>query len=317
MGNSALRQLAVLEDEQLAEYNGETVAVDAHHWLHRYMAGITRYADPDTYEMEDGTEVINLLALLRGLPPLLRRDITPIFVFDGEPHERKAGTIEHRRAAKEDAEAKMREAAERGDLEEMRRYKSQTQSLTSAVHKSTRGMLDRLGIPYIEAGGSGEAYAAKLVAGEYATASLTDDYDSLLFGSPLTLRQYSGDGPAEAMRLQPTLEKHGINQEDLVDIALLCGTDFNDGVSGIGPKRGVQKISNGTTVEDILREYDAEINGLDELRSLFSDPDINPLPANQPEIEPADFSAAKAYAQEWEIPESYINKNLSRFPRYS
>jgi flap endonuclease-1 len=119
------------------------------------------------------------------------------------------------------------------------------------------------------------------------------------------------------MRLQPTLEKHGIGQEDLIDIALLCGTDFNEGVSGIGPKRGVQKISSGTTVEEILRDRDAEINGLNELRSLFSDPDINSLPTSQPEIEPADFSAAKAYAQEWEIPESYIDKNLVRFPRHS
>jgi flap endonuclease-1 len=185
MGNSALRQLAVLEDEELVEHEGQTVAVDAHHWLHRYMAGLTRYADPSTYEMEDGTEVVNLLALLRGLPPLLRHNITPIFVFDGEPHERKAETIEDRRNAKQDAEEKMQEAAERGDLKEMRRYKSQTQSLTPAVHESTRGMLNRLGIPFIEAGGSGEAYAAKLVAEQYATASLTDDYDSLLFGSPI------------------------------------------------------------------------------------------------------------------------------------
>lgn len=316
MGNSALRQLAVLEEQHLAEYEGQTVAIDAHHWLHRYMAGLTRYADPDIYEMGDGTELVNLLALFRGLPPLLRHDITPVFVFDGEPHERKAETIQSRKEAKQDAEQKMQKAAERGELEEMRKYRSQTQSLTPAVHESTRGLLERLGIPFTEAGGSGEAYAAKLVAEQYADAALTDDYDSLLFGAPLTLRQYSGDGPAEAMGLQPTLEKHEISHEDLVDIAILCGTDFNDGVSGIGPKRGVKKISNGGTVEQIMRDRGAEINGLDELRSLFLEPDINPRPSEQPQLAPADFSAAETYAREWEIPQSYISKNLERFPRF-
>lgn len=316
MGNSALRQLAVLEEQKLTEYAGQTVAVDAHHWLHRYMAGLTRYADPDIYEMDDGTEVVNLLALFRGLPPLLRHDMTPIFVFDGDPHERKEETIQSRKEAKKNAEEKMKEAAERGDLEEMRRYRSQAQSLTAAVHESTRGMLERLGIPFIEAGGSGEAYAARLVAEGYADAVLTDDYDSLLFGAPLTLRQYSGDGPAEAMRLQPTLDRHGIDREDLIDIAILCGTDFNDGVSGIGPKRGVKKISNGMTVEGVLREREAEINGLDELRSLFLNPDLNALPSDQPKRTDPDFSAAKSYAREWEIPASYISDNLKRFPEY-
>lgn len=316
MGNSALRQLAVLEEQKLTEYAGQTVAVDAHHWLHRYMAGLTRYADPDIYEMEDGTELVNLLALFRGLPSLLRHDITPVFVFDGDPHERKAATIQSRREAKKEAEEKMKEAAERGDLDEMRKYRSQTQSLTPAVHESTRGMLNQLGIPFIEAGGSGEAYAARLVSEQYADAVLTDDYDSLLFGAPLTLRQYSGDGPAEAMQLQPTLERHGIDREDLIDIAILCGTDFNDGVSGIGPKRGVKKISNGSTVEDILREREAEINGLDELRSLFLNPDLNALPSERPALADPDFTAVEAYAREWEIPASYISDNLKRFPRY-
>jgi flap endonuclease-1 len=316
MGNSALRQLAILEEQQLTAYQGQTVAIDAHHWLYRYMAGLTRYADPELYKMEDGTELVNLLALFRGLPPLLREYITPVFVFDGEPHERKVETIQSRKEAKQDAEEKMKEAAERGDLEEMRKYKSQTQSLTPAVHESTRGMLDRLGVPYIEAGGSGEAYAAKLVSEGYADAVLTDDYDSLLFGAPLTLRQYSGDGPAEAMPLQPTLEQHGITHEELVDIALLCGTDFNDGVSGIGPKRGVKKISSGKSVEEILRDRNAEISGLNELRSLFLEPDINPLPAEQPRLDGADFRAVEAYAREWEIPKSYISDNLDRFPRF-
>jgi hypothetical protein len=37
MGNSALKQLVAIEEQQLIGHQGQTVAVDAHHWLHRYI----------------------------------------------------------------------------------------------------------------------------------------------------------------------------------------------------------------------------------------------------------------------------------------
>lgn len=89
MGNSALRKLAELEDVSLTRYHGATVAIDAHQWLYKQITGTVRYLDEDVYTAPDGTEYANLVGLLRGLPPLLRNDLTPVFVFDGEPPEQK------------------------------------------------------------------------------------------------------------------------------------------------------------------------------------------------------------------------------------
>lgn len=316
MGNSALRDLAHIQEVELNQYSGTTVAIDAHHWLYRYLTGLIRYMDEDDYTTEDGTEVANLVALLRGIPTLLREDITPIFVFDGEPHEMKADEIETRRDAKAEAAQKMEQAADAGNVEAMRRYKAQTQSLTPTVHETTRTMLDHLGIPYVEADGPGEAYASKLVAEGHTEAALTDDYDALLFGSPETVRQYSGKGPAEQMSLSPTLDEHGISHDQLVDIALLCGTDYNDGVRGIGPKRGLKYIVEHGTAEPVLEQREATIEHLDELRELFLDPVTGELPDTTPKRSEPDYTAVVSYARDWELPGKFIRDNLNRFPDY-
>jgi len=317
MGNSALRSLAVLEDRNLSEYSESVIAVDAHHWLYKYITGITRYRDQSDYTTEDGTEVANLVALYRGLPTLLNNGIEPIFVFDGKPHDLKQDTIDSRRESKEQAKEKMEAAIQEGDTEAIRRYKAQTTRLTETIHKTSREFLEAVGIPYVEAGGSGEAYAAQMVKEGYADCVMTDDYDALLFGSPVTIRKSSGKGPAEAMLLGPTLIEHGISQEDLVDIALLCGTDFNEGVSGIGPKRGVNYISGGKTVEEILDSRDAKIPGLADLRSIFIEPDLNDLPTRQPTMSEPDFDALIELSRDWELPESFIHDNIERFPNSS
>lgn len=317
MGNSALRTLATLEETPLSAYEGSTVAIDAHHWIYRYLTGLTRYMDDEIYTTEDGTELPNLAGVFRGLPPILREDITPIFVFDGQPHDLKADEIQSRRDAKQEAKEKMRDAAEAGDTEAMRRYKAQTQSLTPTIHETTREALDLLGIPYVEAGGAGEAYTAKMVEYGLADAAMTDDYDALLFRSPTTIRQYTGNGPAEKMLLNATLHQHGITHEQLVDIGLMCGTDYHPGISGIGPKRGVKYIKSGKTVEGILEEKGATIDGLDELREIFLSPTIGSVPDTPLTRHEPDFDQFREFAHNWEFPTQFINKNIARFPRYA
>lgn len=314
MGNNALRELAVLNETTLDSIAGQRAAIDAHQWLHKYIRAITRYTEEDLYTTADGEEVPNIVALLQGIPPLLRRDITPIFVFDGEPPDRKQDTLDERQKVKEKAEEKMKEAAKRGDMEAMRKHKAQTQSLTPIIHQTTRTLLDTLGVPYVEAGGPGEAYAAELVQNDFADVTVTEDYDALLFGSPITIRQYSGDGPAEQMLFHSTLAEHEINHEDLVNIALLCGTDFNDGVRGIGPKRGLKYISNGKTLEEIQEDKDHTIDGVDELQSLFLDPPTNDMPQTQPKVTNFARSSVKSFCTDWDIPESFADEKCEKFP---
>lgn len=317
MGNSALRELASLEDVSLNSYHGDTVAVDAHHWLYKQITGTVRYLDEDVYTAADGSEHANLVGLLRGLPPLLRTDITPVFVFDGEPPEQKAAELEARAAAKTEARRKMEAADRRGDTEATRMWRAQTQSLTETIHRTTRTFLDAVGIPYIEAAGPGEAYAAALVQEGLVDAALTDDYDALLFGSPTTIRQYSGRGAAERMDFPQTLRDHGITHPQLVDVALLCGTDFNEGVPGIGPVRGLEYVKEYGRAAVALAEKDYDpIENLAELRSLFVDPRLGTLPASCPRRSAPQFGVAADCCTSHGLDQEVVDEHLQRFPAY-
>jgi flap endonuclease-1 len=97
-------------------------------------------------------------------------------------------------------------------------------------------------------------------------ASGSQDYDSLLFGSPrlvrnLTItgkrklpgkREYVTVEPEEIM-LGRVLERLGISREQLVEVAVLVGTDFNEGVKGVGPKRALQLIKTYGGLEKALK----------------------------------------------------------------
>src|SRR3989337_1752889 len=84
-----------------------------------------------------------------------------------------------------------------------------------------------------------------------AWATASQDYDSLLFGSPVLVRNLALSGKRKLPRkdayvdVQPeqvdlvaTLAKLGLSREQLVDVAILIGTDYNEGIKGIGPKKG-------------------------------------------------------------------------------
>jgi flap endonuclease-1 len=317
VGVTALRDLAVIKNTSLDAYHGDTVAVDAHHWLFLYITVQVRYVSENNYITDDGTEVPNLVGLLRGLPTLLNRGVTPVFVFDGAPDEMKYDEIAKRREAKEDAKERMKTAREAGNTQDARRYKARTQSLTPVVQETSRRLLDLLGVPYAEADGAGEGYAARL-ATEHPNVSavFTGDYDALLFGSPETVRKWSGKGDAEQIQLTKTLDSLNLTHDQLIDAAILIGTDYNDGVHGIGPKRAVKYLRNGRTVEDILADRNADIPGLDNVRELFRTPPTGELVTTTTATDP-DFTEAERYlVEDWDIPRDTVVENLERFDSY-
>jgi len=320
MGVSSIRDLAVIEQSTLDDYENEVLAVDAHHWLFRYSTVQVRYRSESQYTTSDGTEVPNLLGLLRGLPTFWKAGVKPVFVFDGKPESLKADEIADRRESKKEAKELMEEARKQGDVEAARRYKAQTQSLTPTVHETSRELLDLLGVPYVEADGAGEGYAARLAADDDSPVSAvySGDYDSILFGSPDTVRPRSG-GDHERIQLQETLDDLGLTYEQLVDVAILIGMDYNEGVRGIGPARGVKYVTGGRDAVEIVSDRDADSlteERIETIREIFQTPPTGES-LMMADVDGPDFSAAEEFlVDEWEIPRGTVQENFDRFPMF-
>ncbi|WP_302081017.1 flap endonuclease-1 [Salinibaculum rarum] len=312
MGNADLRSLAALEEIPFDELSGSVVAVDAHNWLYRYLTTTVKWTSEDVYTTGDGTEVANLVGVVQGLPKFFEHDLTPVFVFDGAVTELKDDEVQSRREQREKYEDQLEDAREEGDAVAVARLESRTQRLTDTIVDTTRDLLDLLDVPVVDAPAEGEAQAAVMARKGQVDYAGTEDYDALLFGSPRTLRQLTSKGDPELMDFDATLTRHDLTWEQLVDVGILCGTDFNEGISGVGPKTAVSLV---TEHGDLWSVFDAEgytVENADRIRQLFLDPAVVDDPDFDTDLNP-DVDAARAFVtDEWEVDADEVARGFER-----
>jgi flap endonuclease-1 len=148
----------------------------------------------------------------------------------------------------------------------------------------SKELLTCLGIPWVQAPAEGEAQAASMVISGDAWAVGSQDYDSVLLGAPRIIRNLNFSGRRKVPRkniyttvnleilyLEDTLTELGINLEQLIEISILIGTDYNPkGVEGIGPKRAYSLIKKYGTVSNASKMCDMVLDfNLDNIKELF------------------------------------------------
>lgn len=266
------------------------VVIDAYNVLHQFLASI-RQRDGTPLKNSKGEITSHISGLFQRTANLVEARIHPIYSFDGIPHPLKAKTLEERHKRKEQAEKEYLQALEEGDLKTARLKAQQTSRLTDKMVQQSKDLLDALGIPWIQAPMEGEAQASYMVKKGDAYAVGSQDYDCLLIGAPILVRNltsqdkrklpgkkaYSNVYPKQIM-LKTNLKTLGITHEQLVDMAILIGTDFNDGILGIGPKKSLQLIKKNGNVENVLAAIDAKnpptYDEIKEIRKIFLEPKI-------------------------------------------
>ncbi|WP_323171568.1 flap endonuclease-1 [Natrialba sp. PRR66] len=311
MGNAALRDIAVIEEVPFADIEG-VVAVDAHNWLYRYLTTTVKWTNSAKYTTTDGTEVANLVGIVQGLPKFFENDVTPVMVFDGGPSELKEDEIESRRDQRQTYEEQLETAREEGDEVAIAQLESRTQRLTPTIQETSRELLELLDVPIVEAPAEGEAQAAHMARRGDADYVGSEDYDALLFGAPLTLRQLTSKGDPERMDLQATLDHHDLTLEQLIDAAILIGTDFNEGVSGIGPKTAIAEITEHGDLWSVLEARGDSIRYGDRVRELFREPNVTDDYEFSTTLDP-DLDAAREYVtDEWGVDPTEVERGFER-----
>jgi flap endonuclease-1 len=240
-----------------------TAAVDAHNALYQFLS-IIRQPDGTPLMNGAGRVTSHLSGILFRTVNFLEKGIRPVFVFDGKPPEFKQGTIEERRLVRSRADEAWKAALREGDTETAYRQASASTRIDSHIIESSCELLDLLGIPQVQAPSEGEAQAAHMVRTGSVTYAVSQDYDSLLFGSPVLVRNLTVSGRRksrgrtitvnpERIVLSSLLNCLGVTREQLVEIGILVGTDFNPGIRGVGGKTALKIVRNGE-FESVLAE---------------------------------------------------------------
>ena len=218
---------------------------------------------------------------------MLENGIEPVFIFDGRPHDLKMETLAGRKERKVEAVEKWEAAVETGDMALAKKLGPQTAEYTRDMVAETKRLFDCLGLVWIEAPMEAEGAGAVRCANGEVAAVASQDWDTLLYGSPVMIRNLTSHGrkkfgrllTAEKVVLQELLDTHDITREQLVDLAIMIGTDFHPGIKGIGPKTGLKLIKEHGTMEEVSEVKEFEMpEDIETIRGLFLDHPVHPDP---------------------------------------
>ncbi|MFH0860618.1 MAG: flap endonuclease-1 [Candidatus Altiarchaeota archaeon] len=265
-----LRDIIPQRSLEFEELRGKVIAVDALNSLYQFLASI-RQADGTPLMDSNGNVTSHLSGLFYRTGRLLKLGIKPIYVFDGKPPSIKRGEIDRRMQLKREAQMEWERAKVEGRIEDAKKFAKRTSKLTDEMKEDSKKLLGCMGVPYVQAPSEGEAQCAHMVTRGDAWGVGSQDYDSILLGAPKLVKGLTLSGTLELslIELEDALKQNGITREQLIDVAILVGTDFNDGVRGIGPKKGLKMVKEGR-----LGELDLDFD-IDVVRKIFLNPDIS------------------------------------------
>jgi flap endonuclease-1 len=276
---------AVIKFSELAN---RVVAIDAYNTIYQFLSTI-RGPTGELLTNSKGEVTSHLSGLFYRNANFLMDNIKTIYVFDGKANELKRAEIERRSKLKKEATQKYQLAIEEGRMEDARKYSTRTAVLTDEMVEDSKKLLSYLGIPYIQAPSDGESAASYLTRQDIAFAVASQDYDSILFGAKKLVRNMAISGKRKVpsrntyIDIEPEILEHdrvlhetGLTHEQLVDVGILIGTDFNPGgFPGIGPKTAIKLIKENGKLEEVKK-----IKNLlpqvpyQEIRNIFLNPEV-------------------------------------------
>ncbi|MFP4174923.1 MAG: flap endonuclease-1 [Halobacteriales archaeon] len=272
-----LGDIVVAHETPLEEVGGR-VGIDAYNALYGFLANI-RGRDGEPLKDSKGRVTSHLSGLLYRTANLYEAGIKPCYVFDGEPPALKRKTLEERDERRTEAEEAYEEAARRGDEAAMLKHAQQATRLEPPQVETAVALLDALNVPWLEAPAEGEAQAARMCRDDALDSVGSQDYDALLFGAPTLVRNLTVRGRGgneltpDVIDLQETLDELGLTREQLVEVAVLVGTDYNKGIHGYGPKTALDTVRDGGFDEAVDEHDDEFAVDVDEVKSLFLEPE--------------------------------------------
>lgn len=323
-----LSTLVKVKKINLSTLSNKLIAFDANNLLYQFLA-LVRMPDGTLFKDHSGRITSHLLGSSLRITRLMDEyQVRPVMVFDGKPHGLKLKTLEERRVQRNKAFKKWKEEIEKGNLKKAFSKAIVSAILSKDLVEDAVRMLKLMGIPVIFAQEDAEAQASYMCAKNDVWIVATQDYDSLLYGSPRIVRYVTIHGTdflpskmilkpliPEIINLEETLKFLDLTREQLIDIAILSGTDFNKGVPMIGPKKAYILIKKYGCIEKIPNDkIKNRIDNFEEVRRIFLSPKIvteYSITFRKPE-----FDNLIEFFRERDFSENNISKIIERLTRF-
>jgi flap endonuclease-1 len=325
-----IREIIPRKEIDIVELKDKTVCVDAFNALYQFLTTIRQ---PDGTPLMDFKKRItsHLSGIFYRNINLLSEGVRLIYVFDGQAPELKEKIYKKRRETRNAANEKYQEAKKEEDLEGMKKYSSQLLRLDDKMIEESKELLEAMGILVVQAPSEGESEAAYLSrVNQEIFASVSQDYDSLLFGAKKLIRNltvsrkkktYSGyiEVKPEIIELEKVFNALEINLDQLICLGILVGTDYNPrGIPGIGQKKALDIVRKYKYPVEIFKSVEEQIMSLPEedrfewteIFELFHKPKVKDVELEFPKINREKIK--KILVEEHDFSEERVDKQIDK-----
>jgi len=253
----------------LTHFSGQRIAIDGHNWMYRHFSvAQSRVIDSTTGDI-DRREIIKLwheTALQFNLQ-LISANILPVWIFDGTHAKEKSKTQAERAKVKTTNLQRIAELQKEKDTlhplqvsgdAELRNLMKRVLQISNSEVSEFKTLLTNLGLPVIRAEAEGEKLGALLCRAGKVIAVHANDTDLMAYQCPIILTNISR-GYCDVICLHQVLTDLNISANQLTELCVLLGCDYNDRIPSLGPVRAFKYISKYTlaqltpeTIIDIL-----------------------------------------------------------------
>ena len=199
---------------------------------------------------------------------------------------------------------------------EIRQAKQGAEHVTDDMYREVQELLTLFGIPYIIAPQEAEAQCAYLDRANLVDAVITDDSDVFLFGASTVYRNFFADKKYCEMYSSDRIKKElGLDRDRFIQLALLLGSDYTEGVVGVGVVNALEIVS--AFRGDVFEASRAFREWID-LEELTMVPDhLLPSPSSKARAEATDDALAVAFKEKhrslkksWDVPATFPSREV-------
>ncbi|KAJ4296077.1 DNA repair protein rad2 [Collariella sp. IMI 366227] len=213
---------------------------------------------------------------------------------EAEEHARFASTLNNK-SQRENQEAYEKEL--RALRTQQKKDRRDADEVTQVMVTECQALLTLFGIPYITAPMEAEAQCAELVRLNLVDGIVTDDSDTFLFGGTRVYKNMFNSNKYVECYLARDIETElFLSREQLISLAQLLGSDYTEGLPGVGP----------VTALEVLSEFSGR-DGLAEFRDWWQDVQNRGRPKEADAASPFRRKFRKSHATKLFLPLGFPN----------
>ena len=208
------------------------------------------------------------------------------------------------------------QAESEAELRRLRRAQSQQKrdadTVTDEMYAMSKQLLRLFGVPFVVAPMEAEAQCAQLERCGAVDGVVSEDNDTFLFGGRHVYKHlFDANRQVEAYHMDDVEAELSVRREQMVDLALLLGSDYTDGVNGVGIVNAMEVLSAFTDDAGGLKAFKQWVS------SWRGDADADADATDESELEGGAAYKLKEYKRKhrkmrrnWTLPDDFPSKHV-------